>query len=448
MKNVITAMALVAVVWPCAEGGLGPYQDNPTIVAQISALDHGQSLLLPAVHVEAGALAMHGMEKTGPGQRDYCNKMAYAPERRTSLYAGGNHASPHRMNDVWEYHLGSNTWHLIYGPDGGNAGKHKGAYFLTSRTLVRKPDTELDERQKEQIANYGIWWKDNVILREGHLTTVHGGPIMPAHTWDAFCYDEVNGRLLWGMGASPAAQLSTHAYFTKKPVAELQKRVDPNYTPMWMFDPAKRRWIHYRTSKPRAALRGMGATMVYLPDRKRSIWYVAAQNVSPHAFEMWSFDVVKDEWSELRPNGGKSISELALKEKVSPLSEQQSAYSSKHGKVFSVLGHDLFSYDVTANAWSKIATDKRIFGHDAHSVLGYDDELETLLLAFAPDGRGKALKLGAFSLRTNRWSIVEPRGDGMIPPPKYGGYTGYFDPRFDVFVIQARYSNRVWIYRH
>jgi hypothetical protein len=29
-----------------------------------------------------------------------------------------------------------------------------------------------------------------------------------------------------------------------------------------------------------------------------------------------------------------------------------------------------------------------------------------------------------------------------------GGQTGYFDPHFGVLVIQARYDDRVWIYRH
>jgi len=41
---------------------------------------------------------------------------------------------------------------------GGNPSKDKGAYFLTSRTLVRKPNTVLDEKQKKQIEEYRKWW--------------------------------------------------------------------------------------------------------------------------------------------------------------------------------------------------------------------------------------------------------------------------------------------------
>ena len=69
------------------------------------------------------------------------------------------------------------------------------------------------------------------------------------------------------------------------------------------------------------------------------------------------------------------------------------------------------------------------------------------LLAFPPDGRGKALKLAALSLKTNKWTMIEPDG----PPPvetKYGMYMGYWDPVHNGFVIQGRYSDQVWVYRH
>ena len=87
---------------------------------------------------------------------------------------------------------------------------------------------------------------------------------------------------------------------------------------MWMFD-TKENGSGFTTvpTSKRAALRGMGATMCYLPDKKQSIWYVAAQNVSPAAYEMWLFDAVNDRWTELKPNGGKSIGELAGQEKNS-----------------------------------------------------------------------------------------------------------------------------------
>lgn len=446
-RAIILSCAVFPALCGATEAAERPYRDDPAITGLLEKLGDRASAVLPAVTVEAGDLEMHGIEKYGPGQRDYCNKMAYAADRQTALYAGGNHQVPHRMNDVWEYHLGSNTWHLLYAPDGGNAGRHKAAYFLTSRTLVRDPEKELTDREREQIEAYRRWWSENVVFQDGHLTTTRGGPIMPAHTWDAFCYDDRVGRLIWGMGASPAAQLATHAYFTKKAVSELERQTDPTYTPMWMFDVDNRRWVHYRTSGKHAELRGMGATMTYLPDLGASIWYVAAQNVSPAAYEMWTFDAAGDKWTELKPNGGKTISTLAVKEGAAPMAEQQAAYSPKHRKLVGVLGPDTFVYDVVAGAWSKPVTDERIYGHDAHSVFAYDSHADVFLLAFAPDGRGKELRLAAYSLAANRWQMIDPAGPG-VPAIQYGGYTGYYDPDHNVFVIQGRYSDRLWVYRH
>jgi hypothetical protein len=424
-----------------------PYQDDPEVIKLLTDLPAGNSLLLPDVNVEAGGLTLYDVHKRGPGQRDYCNKMPYANDRQTALYAGGNHQVPHRMNDVWEYHLGSNTWHLIYAPDGGNPGKHKGAYFLTSRTLVREPDTKLNEKQQQQLADYGEWWKENVVLKDGHLATTNGGPIMPAHTWDAFTYDPIAGKLLWGMGANPAGQLSTHAYYTGKPIAALEKQSDSAYTPMWMFNVRTQKWEHYRTADKHAELRGMGASMTYLPDEKKSIWYVAAQNVSPAAFEMWLFDTKTNTWTELLPNGGKSISQLAGKDGIAPMSEVQMAYSSKHRKLVAVLKHDTFVYDLDENEWSKINTDESIYAHDAHSVFAYDSAADKFMLAFAPAGRGKELKLAAFDLDSAKWETLSPKGPA-IPVTKYGMYMGYYDPFHNVFAVQGRYSNQFWVYRY
>ena len=116
-------------------------------------------------------------------------------------------------------------------------------------------------------------------------------------------------------------------------------------------------------------------------------------------------------------------------------------------KLVAVLGHDTFVYDVPVDQWSKVVTDERVYGHDAHSVFAYDRHADVFLLAFPPDGRGKELRLAAFSVTTNRWKTIEPVGP-KIPAIKYGGYTGYFDPRYNALVVQGRYSERVWVYRH
>jgi len=57
------------------------------------------------------------LHKTGPRSRDFCRKMAWAPERQRALFAGANHGSPHRLNDVWEFDLAAMAWTLLYAPD-------------------------------------------------------------------------------------------------------------------------------------------------------------------------------------------------------------------------------------------------------------------------------------------------------------------------------------------
>lgn len=433
---------------PLAAGGEPPYEDDPAIVAQLKALRPGESLLLPPVKVVGEGIERYRSWYTnGPGQRDYCNKMAWAADRGTALYAGGNHAVPHRLNDVWEYHLGSNTWHLLYGPDGGNPGRWKGAFQLITRTLAKNPGRELTAAEQAGIDGFRQWWNENVVFEDGHVTTKRGGPIMPAHTWDAFTYDPVAKRLLWGMGANPGGSLTALAYFSGIPRDQLESRADRSYTPMWMFDPAGTKWINHKTDKPRPAFRGMGATLCWLPDREQALWYVAAENVSPPAYEMWLFSVAKDEWTELKPNGGKSIRELATRARVAPMSEVQTAYSPKHGKLVAVLQRDTFVYDLDRNEWTKATSDEAIFGHDAHSVFAYDDAANAFLLAFPPGGRGKQLALAAYSLDANRWEVIEPDGPA-IPATRYGSYMGYYDPVHEAFVVQGRNSSRMWVYRH
>jgi len=159
------------------------------------------------------------------------------------------------------------------------------------------------------------------------------------------------------------------------------------------------------------------------------------------------FDAVDDHWTELKPNAGKSISQLATKDKIAPMAEQQTAYSVKHKTLLAVDKHNTYAYNVAANEWSKLVSDERIYGHDAHSVFAYDERADVFLLAFAPNGRGKDLQLAAFSLETKRWEIIKPNGPA-IPATKYGSYTGYYDPLHNVFVIQGRYSDQIWVYRH
>jgi len=182
--------------------------------------------------------------------------------------------------------------------------------------------------------------------------------------------------------------------------------------------------------------------MLYVPDWKKVVYYVAAQNVTPTAAYMRTWDPVKDQWAELKPNGGKSIHELAFGLKVAPTSEQQMAYSPKHRTIVAVLKNSTFAYNIDKNEWTKL-NDAIPFGaSDAATVFAYDTTADRFLLA---DPRRN--QLAAFDLAANKWETITPAGPG-IPKPPYCVGKGYYDPLHNVFVIQPAYSDRIWLYRH
>lgn len=426
-----------------------PYADDPAVIEAIDKLGDRASLTLPKFSVDSKS-EIYGCKVVGPVTRGYTMRMVYAPERQTALYHGGDHQTI-RSNDVWEYHLGSNTWHMIFEPDGGNHGPHKGVLMFLPRRLRAQPDQPMSEKEKKEFEEVRPWWNANIVLKDGYLTTRNGGPILPGHTWDTLVYEPDLRLLIHGHGAYCSDAAMLHSLYHDIPLEEVEKQIDPAYSSIWMFDPTAKKWIIHKrpASGNMPDLVGMGATMCYIPDLKRVLYYCAAQNVSPHSYMMWSWDVGKNEWTELRPNGGKRIDDLVVREKVAPTEEQQSAYSSKHKKMVAVIGKATFAYDVLKNEWSRLNDDAPIEAHDAKTMFAYDSVSDVFLLT---DGN-KEGKVAAFSLAENKWELITPDGDGC-PPSNYGAGNywaqpkGYFDPRLNVLVVHGGCTNRVWVYRH
>ncbi len=426
-----------------------PYRDDPVILKAMENLGDRASLALPKFTVDA-ASDIYGCQVVGPVTRGYTMRMVYAPERQTALYHGGDHQTI-RSNDVWEFHLGSNTWHMIFEPDGGNHGPMKDVLLFLARRLREKPDQPMSEEERKQFEEVRPWWKANIVLKDGYLTTTHGGPILPGHTWDTLVYEPNRRIMIHGTGAycSDAAVLQSR--YSGVPLAEVEKQIDKSYSSIWMFDPLAKKWIIHKrpASGVMPELNGMGATMCYISDLKRVIYYVAAQNVSPHSYMMWSWDVVTNEWIELKPNGGKRISDLVLREKIAPMEEQQTAYSPKHKQMVAVIGSFTFAYDVVKNEWVKLNDQVPIEAHDAKTMFAYDSVNDVFLLT---DGN-KEGKVAVFSLGENKWELITPKGDGC-PPSDYGAGKywaqpkGYYDPRLNVLVVHGGMTDRVWVYRH
>jgi hypothetical protein len=126
MKNkifiIITLFFIVSTIWPQVVPALPA---DPQVTALINSLEPNQGAFLDSFDViegpdgQGGIAAWPAFETKGPFIRNYCCTWVYADSRQRALYAGGNHAVPHKFNDVWEYDLASNTWVILHAPDPG-----------------------------------------------------------------------------------------------------------------------------------------------------------------------------------------------------------------------------------------------------------------------------------------------------------------------------------------
>lgn len=143
---------LVALAMPIANARAETLPELPpdeNVVMLLDSLAPGEALRLPEFTVTGDGLdAFETFATRGPGIRDFCNKWVWAEDRGRALYAGGNHGAPHKLNDLWEYDLESNTWLMLHAPD---------------------PD------------------------------------VSPSHTWWGFTYDQARARVYWMAPATPGA---------------------------------------------------------------------------------------------------------------------------------------------------------------------------------------------------------------------------------------------------
>lgn len=382
--------------------------------------------------------------------RDYSTKMAYAPERQTALYCGASHNTP-VLNDVWEYHLGSNTWHVLYGSDGrmdkirGNWRVLRGAESMMRRG---KPLSDEQKAKAEKAkAELRAWYREHATFEKGYLQTKRGGPLYPSHTWDALTYDPRVRRLLWHPGHD--GNLRWFAEFTGKDYAQLERRAKPT-TKVWTYEPATGAWAKQVVTRdtPQPPLRGMGATLHYIPDLEKSVFYVAVWNVAPAALEMWTFDAKANVWAELRPNGGKTVGEL-VKAGLSPMGEVGVAYSPRDKKLVALAKSKAWVYDVVRNEWAFLCEDAATQGFHGRSVFVYDTVADAFVLV-QPGPETESRKRSPYIVREltlarRTWHTVAVNG----PPPRKGTWwppAGYYDPTHNAVVTYN--TEEMWVYRH
>ncbi len=451
---IMSVMAILLLVLTVNAEDSGPmYKDDPSIIKIIEDLKPGEIIKLPKCKVmPEDASKYHSTFKDGPGGRNYGMKMPYAPDRQTAVYCGGNHGVPHRFNDVWEYHLGSHTWHLLRSP--GIDLTVMNNYGNKLRILKRKPE-ENAEKIKELEKKRVEWW-DGAEIADGYFRDkVTKGPIWPGHTWDGITYDHVNKQLYWNTLVAfkrrHQQKLEQYAKATGKNYDDIVKELKPPVS-MYMYDFAKNEWVPQENSGPAPRMWGMGSTIHYIPDIDKTIFYCCVGNVPGGYTEgMWSYDAKTNCWKELIP--GKEVRKLWEKEKVAPGEELQVAYSTKDKKLVAVQGNRTFIYDIAENKWSR-GKDGPVYAHDADSTFVYDEDTgDFLLLGREANKRRAKVLLSIFS-----YNISEDKWEKIITPALLAddtganwrryttGYPGYYDPIHHVFVL---YSKRgTFLYKH
>lgn len=370
-------------------------QPDQSVLEAIEALpvNHGKKLGKARVLGSFNEIAQRfNLHKTGPQLRDYSLKMVWAPERRRALYAGANHGSPHRLNDVWEFDLAAMAWILLYPPDNPRGYLDLGADH------------------------------SDVTFRDGVLVTKRGGPAVVGHTWSGITYDPIGRQMLF---------MSTWATDQDKAVTALGGDPGVRYRgpPLWAFGPESRTWTAIKTSKPYPAA-PYGAMLEYVPELRGAIWHM--NNWRMQATWLYNPEVMR--WTNLKANGKRA--EFA---KHAPARELVGYHDSARQVVIARQGTITYHFDTRTLAWSKRGEDKDVpRGYDGHNVFYHDPVSGHGLLIDLPS-RG----LWSYDPDSSHWKRLIPDGD---PMPTGKRMLAYVDAERNVLVVID--DVHVWVFRY
>jgi hypothetical protein len=398
------ALPLVGLAAPAQTQEAPAHPEDPrpvqAVLDQLAALPPNHAKLLGQARVigDFNAVARHHrLDVTGPRSRDYCLKMAWAPERGRALFCGANHGVPHRLNDVWEFDLAALAWILLYAPD-------------NSRSYLGLGDDPSD-----------------VIFRDGVLITARGGPAVVGHTWWGLTYDPEERLLLF---------MNTWVTNQQEIVAELggdPDLLDPG-PPLWAFDPAARTWHHHpsRPPHPRAPFGGM---LEFVPELGGTIWHTNNWQMR----QTWIYDAPNRTWNDLEANADTDVKDF---ESQAPEPEQIAYHDPSRSLVIAHRHYHTHHFDPRTRRWQLVLEGgeddgQTPYGHDAFSIIAATpDGGPGILLEF------KTNKIWAYDPDKPRWSLLGPQGD---PMPEGAKRLAYFDPDHGVLVVIDGTS--IWAYR-
>ncbi len=387
---------------------------DPSVLKIVDGLGDQQSAWLPAKKTYGTFNADQkkwGHDKTGPRPRNYCLKWVWAADRKRALFCGGNAGVPHKLNDVWEYDLASNTWVLLWEPDPD-----------TNRVRHMKKPGEAKAYLEKFV---------KVDEKSGEIMTKRGAPFDPVHTWWGLTYDPELHALLWVMG--------NHHLHNK--YLELNPDQKKNYKlggfhkmRLWAYYPHRHKWEFIQA--PTELRKSPAAIMDYIPQMRGSFYYTQS-----HLQCGW-FDSASKSWKNAK-RIAKSRDAFNQQDQL-PVREAVSAYDSKNGILVVHHGGNAhrgktipkrtYHFDVNSGKWKKVlqSTEGPI-GFDAKGPITYDSVGEMCFI----NHEG----LWAYSATDLKWIKITPNGPGAP-----NGMACY-NPEHNVLMVDSG-GPKIWIYRH
>jgi len=373
------------------------FKPDPAVLKILKNLKENEGVYLPALKTAGNINAEQkkfNMHKNGPSPRDYCLKWVWAPDRKRALFCGANAGTPHRLNDVWEFDLASNTWVCLWSPD-PDMNKFRG----------------IKGEEKKKIVEANGYVKDRVTF------TNRGAPFDPVHTWWALTYDPNVKALFWVMG-------------NQNKTGFLSK-MDRSFMNLWAYYPYENRWEFMRTKpSPRVA---NASILEYIPDLKGSLWY-------NYGFKrMDIYNAKANTWTKLMK---------VPQTRDYPGSEAVSAYDSE--KKILVVHHGggthrgkpmlkrTYHYDIMGKKWSKvIESEEGPYGYDNRTPMVYDSVAKVCLII-------ESKAIWSYKVGDKKWSKITPIG---ASPKGRRAYMACYNPEYNVTMAYPKGMNKIFVYR-
>jgi RNA polymerase sigma factor (sigma-70 family) len=386
----------------------------------IKSLGAGQSAMLPATRMVGKwnqLTRKFGLDKYGPGRRNFSLKMVWAPDRKRALFCGANHGAPHRLNDVWEFDLAANAWILLQPPD-----------INDGRELSNEEWVKLTEV------------KDGVLRSRKNK-----GPAMGAigHTWWGLTYDPELKAMLWMFDSGGAGT----AHILKKRTGAPVKVKLYGGPLLWSYLPEEKKWVLPTPAAPYPRFQ-FGAMLEYVPELKGSVYYVSGAMF----WGTWLFSSETQTWKNLAPKD-------ASGKGSSPWGEQVSCWDSANKVIVAQSVHrktmrkKTSHYCPKANTWTRVlevAADDQSApkGQDWATPFYYDSVAKVCLLLEKGKGKGADFDLWAYDAAKTKWNKVSFKGPR---PPLEDERRNrralcYYDPERNVLVFNTH--RKTWVYRH